>query len=100
MKIYFCKYCNVDFNNRFDKLGHETMCNKDFDNRITSIISNICAIGKSNGMSMKDISAKADISNSFLSELSNGKKCNISLEKLLRVADAVGAKIHISLEDV
>lgn len=68
-------------------------------NQITNTISKLCQIGKNQGMTMKDISNKANISNSFLSEVANGKKVNISLEKVFNLADAVGAQISINEPD-
>jgi len=66
-------------------------------NEVTEIVHTLCQIGiNDKGMMMKDISAKANMSNSFLSELSRGKKINVSLEKVLKLADAVGVKLTVN----
>jgi transcriptional regulator with XRE-family HTH domain len=51
--------------------------------------------GKSMGMTMKEISTKSGLSNSFLSELYNNRKHEVAFNKLVDLAVAVNCEICI-----
>src|SRR5438309_4242874 len=76
---------------------HERMATRD---QLHELLIQLKAAREAKGLSLSDLTELTGMDRSALSKLETGQRANLTVETLVRYADAVGKRLVVSLTDV